>query len=293
MQISELVDQLRSAEAEAKPIPEQRIAFIKGFVSKLDVEDKTAITALMGMLDFSMPPVEKQVLILLHGIRTAAVWQESIRQIFKDTGVEVIPIGYGYFDVLRFLVPGLREGPVQHVASQIQSVKRDHPGASISVIAHSFGTYILSKLLYPDQGLRFKKIVLCGSIISTSYVWENVQGRPTRDFILNDVGTRDIWPVLAETFTWGYGSSGTFGFKNHALNDRFHNLTHSDFFEESWVRKYWISFICEGVTQASSWDSGRPTPSIFLNLLTTLHLKYLLIGAVFSLWFFHLLTEKS
>lgn len=286
MQISELVDRLRIAEAEEKPHPDQRISFIKGFVSTLDSEDKTAITALMGMLDFSMPPVEKQVLILLHGIRTAGVWQESIRQMFDGTGVEVIPIGYGYFDVFRFLIPGLREGPVMQVASQIQSVKRDNTEASISIIAHSFGTYILSKLLYPDQGLRFKKIVLCGSIISGSYAWENVQGRPSRNFILNDVGTRDVWPAFAETFTWGYGSSGTFGFKNHALQDRFHDLTHSDFFEELWVKKYWISFICDGVVHASAWDLRRPTPPVFLSLLTTFHAKYLIILIVILWWFY-------
>jgi hypothetical protein len=207
---------------------------------------------------------------------------------FDGTGVEVIPIGYGFFDVVRFLIPGLRSGPVTHVASQIQSVKREHSEAAISIIAHSFGTYILSQLLYPDRGFRFKRIVLCGSIIPAEYAWENVQGRPDRQEILNDVGTRDVWPVLAQTTTWGYGSSGTFGFKQYALLDRFHDFTHSDFFGESWVKTYWIPFICNGEVNNSPWDSKRPTPPVYFGILTVLHVKYVILACILVAVFYFL-----
>ena len=272
MDVAELSSRLQQALAANPHV--DRLSFIRGWVANLPPGDQIAATALMGLLSFYSPPQEGHVLVLLHGIRTAAIWQEAVRSMFNGTSIRVIPIGYEYLDVFRFLIPFWRSGPVSRVAAQMQSIKRDNPNVHISVIAHSFGTFIISRILSPDQGIRIKRLLLCGSVLPATFAWENVQGRPSRDALVNDVGSRDVWPVLARTMTWGFGSSGTFGFKQAAVTDRFHNLTHSDFFSEEWVKEYWLPFICDGTIIPSKWESERPTPPVWLNLLALFHLKY-------------------
>jgi hypothetical protein len=61
-----------------------------------------------------------------------------------------------------------------------------------------------------------------------------------RDAIINECGIRDVWPVLAQSVTWGYGSTGTFGFGVQNVRDRFHPSGHSAFFDKNFVRDYWL-----------------------------------------------------
>ncbi|CAA2108194.1 hypothetical protein [Variovorax paradoxus] len=256
---------------------DDRPAFVRGWIANLPKNEQTAVVALMGILSFNSQLPTKHIVVLLHGIRTAGVWQDAVKRMFEGTNVTVVPLGYGYFDALRFAIPWGRSGAISLVSRELQALKRDYPSSDISVIAHSFGTYIITKVLAPDQGIRLKRLLLCGSIVPTDFAWENVKGKPPRDSIVNDVGTRDIWPVLARTLTWGYGTSGTYGFKQTAVTDRYHDLAHSDFFSELWVRKFWLPFISDGTIHPSDWEKVRPTPPTYLALLGVIQLKYIVM----------------
>ena len=66
--------------------------------------------------------------------------------------IEVIPIRYGYFDAFRFWLPfWTRNKPIERVYEQIRVAlhkhRRSHPDAKLSIIAHSFGTYIIGEIL--------------------------------------------------------------------------------------------------------------------------------------------------
>ncbi len=63
--------------------------------------------------------------------------------------------------------------------------------------------------------------------------------------ILNDCGKKDVWPVLAKSMSWGYGSTGTYGMKSGTVHDRFHPINHSQYFNDKFVKKYWKPFIKE------------------------------------------------
>src|SRR5262245_6668168 len=53
---------------------------------------------------FTEPKTKNEIVILIHGIRTAAEWQEMMRHRLRDAlGVEVKPVRYGYFDIFSFL----------------------------------------------------------------------------------------------------------------------------------------------------------------------------------------------
>jgi pimeloyl-ACP methyl ester carboxylesterase len=229
---------------------------------------------------------EKTVVILIHGIRTAARWQNrAAAKIEAETGARVIPLKYGYFDTLRFLCPfGVcRNGPVERLRKQIEGIRDQYPDHRVILFAHSFGTYALSRILMENPHFKFDRIILCGSIIPENYDWSRVgsqiRAEERREAIINDCGTRDVWPVLAKAVTWGYGASGTYGFGDFNVRDRFHPLTHSQFFEEKFIGKYWVSAV-KGETPAFSPGDKKEVSSPAWFGIFNLPLRWLLPVAV-------------
>lgn len=148
-------------------------------------------------------PRIKQAIILIHGIRTHANWQPMVQRVLEEIPkTTVVPIKFvEWFDAFRFWCPFFtRNAPIQDVRRQIQVTKEHHPDAEISVVAHSFGTYIISKILLDVPDLKFHRVVFAGSIVPRSYRWEHVKSQ-VRTEVINDYGTRDIWPVLAKALT--------------------------------------------------------------------------------------------
>lgn len=200
----------------------------------------------------------EQVVFLLHGIRTQAEWQEPIADaLTRDSTIEAIPIRYGYLDVIRFLLPFKvsRLPPVRRTATLMRDARdqrnrgRDPARqVKLSVIAHSFGTYVFGSILEREPDLYFHRAILCGSILKAAFPWENYPHRFTAPIrrsrqVLNDCGYRDIWPVLAASATWGYGPSGRFGFGHPRVRDRFHQLAHSEFLSAEFAARYWLPFL--------------------------------------------------
>jgi pimeloyl-ACP methyl ester carboxylesterase len=187
------------------------------------------------------------VAILIHGIRTEAWWQDRVASILsRDTGATVIPLKYGYFDLLRFWCPlGIcRNGPIERLRKQIEGVRQSYKDCRLVVFAHSFGTSALAQILLDNPYFTFDRIVLCGSIVRENFDWRRVENQiisdEKRNAIINDCGTRDVWPVLAKSASWDYGASGTLGFGSFNVKDRFHPFRHSDFFATIFVRDYWV-----------------------------------------------------
>jgi len=210
---------------------------------------------------------QNTVVILIHGIRTAAWWQNRVASILQtDANVTVIPLKYGFFDIFRFLCPfGVcRDGPIDRVRRELEGIREDYRDARLVVFAHSFGTYILSRILVENPYFKLNRIVLCGSIIPEDFNWGRVENQilaaNNRDAIINDCGLRDFWPVVARSASWGYGASGTFGFGTFDVRDRFHPLTHSEFFKSEFVRKYWVPAVADlpPVPDEQIADQGTP-----------------------------------
>jgi hypothetical protein len=94
--------------------------------------------------------------------------------------------------------------------------------------------------------LEFKRIIFCGSVVPHKFRFENYDAR-FQVPLINEVGTRDFWPVIAEVVTFGYGSAGAYGFRRPAVRDRWHNgKAHSDFLNQEFCGKYWVPFLRNG-----------------------------------------------
>jgi formylglycine-generating enzyme required for sulfatase activity len=207
------------------------------------------------------PKGPKQVVALIHGMRTHATWAERVKAVLETVpGVSVEVLKYGYFDVFRFLSPlGTRSGPVHRIAQKLRALQVEHPNSEVSIVAHSYGTFIISRLLLQDPFLRLKRLILCGAVTSTEFPWAHVAHKIV-DKVVNDCGTDDPWPILAASVTWGYGPSGTFGFGDPKVRDRFHRQAHSAFFDEAFVRQFWVPYLTDGEIVGTEWERTRPAP---------------------------------
>jgi hypothetical protein len=185
----------------------------------------------------------REVVLLVHGIRTEAAWQSVVKQTLERRPTRiVIPIGYQFFSLVQFLLPGWceqRHKPIDRLHIEYRTAKSDYPDAEISVIAHSFGTYAIGTLLTTHSDIRLKKLVLSGAVLPQEFPWSNVK-RQVGSPILNECGNRDIWPVLAQALSWGYGASGVYGFGQVGVLNRFHDVGHSDYLKAEFAREFWL-----------------------------------------------------
>ena len=233
--------------------------------STSDPDERSLIETLYELLltNFQLDCEEETVVILIHGIRTYAIWQNALKKkIESSLSFKVIPLDYGYWDVFRFWIPidFIRVGAVKHISEELNIIKRDYPSANIVIVAHSFGTYITGKILQNNSHYQITRLLLCGSILPENFKWDKLYNFKEEKQIVNEVGTKDFWPMLAKSMTFGYGASGTFGFRTHVANDRYHNVDHSGFFHDDMYEKFWIPFIKDGSIIPSEVDTNRDPP---------------------------------
>jgi pimeloyl-ACP methyl ester carboxylesterase len=220
-------------------------------------------------------PNVTEVVLLIHGIRDFAEWQDMVSTVLAEIpATEISPLKYGRFDAFRFWFPfWTREAPITKLLWRIRAARDRVPPPQLSVIAHSFGTYAIGKILKENPDIRLHRLVLCGAILPSDFRWDQIRSS-VEARIINDCGLKDIWPVLAQSTTFGYGPSGRFGFGTPGVRDRFHDFGHGGFFQEKFVRDFWLPWF----RNAEFVKSKAPQPSgAHWHLLTVIQLKWLAI----------------
>jgi hypothetical protein len=228
-------------------------------------------------------PQPRDVVILVHGIRDIARWESEIRATLERNGFSVEPTNYGRMNLIEFLlpIPYYRRRAISTIWTQIQHAQMLHSGADFSVIAHSFGTYVIAQLLKTQFNIKFRRVIFCGSVVRYNFPFEQFSARYS-DQILNEVGTADPWPAVAESVTFGYGSAGTYGFRRPSIRDRFHNgAGHGYFLSSDFCQKFWVPYLQSNKIEGG--DDRAKYPSLWVLLLTIFNVKYLLLlaGALF------------
>jgi hypothetical protein len=220
------------------------------------------------------------VVILVHGIRDFALWQTAIRSTLEEGGFRAEATNYGRFNLLEFLAPFsyFRKKAIDTVWNQIRIIKQNNEGALLSVVAHSFGTFVVSHLMQNNFDVRFHRVIFCGSVVRYGFPFEQFQNRFSAP-IVNEVGTRDIWPAIAESVTFGYGSAGTYGFRRPLVRDRWHNKArHGYFLSAEFCKTFWQPFLKNGTFVGGA--AAPESPRVWLQILSIVKIKYLLISVV-------------
>jgi len=215
---------------------------------------------------------KKKYVILVHGIRTRADWYSGVRSVLMSDGFTVHLTNYDRLDLFRFLLPTnfFRDQVRNKVYRQIRAAIQDDQSGEYSIIAHSFGTYIVSSILQNEFDIKLKRVIFSGSVVRYDFPFEQFSDRFDGN-ILNEVATRDPWPAMAESVTTGYGSAGTFGFKRPRVIDRWHQGGHSHVVNKDNCKSHWLPFLNEGKIVETNVSTAVP---FWINFLSGMRLKY-------------------
>lgn len=187
--------------AEAQKLPESdRIAFLQLELQRFDDKHNRSIaeTYVINQLN----QLSRNIIVFIHGINTRAAWQEKFRTLLsQDQNIKVIPIKYGWFNPLWFWFPFFtRLGPIDRVLGQLRNIQKNHRNDNISIVSHSFGTYIVGSILKKNPDIVTHRLILSGCVLPESFAWDFLPTKPV--LIINDVGGRDRWPIFAKSFSW-------------------------------------------------------------------------------------------
>ena len=116
----------------------------------------------------------RRVVMLLHGIRSNRYdWVKELATQLRQRvpNVEVIESSYGNTSVLGFMLPGTRRRNRLWLQDQYTEALARHPNATVDVVAHSNGAYLLGESLAALPVMRFDRVALLGSVLPSSYPW--------------------------------------------------------------------------------------------------------------------------
>jgi hypothetical protein len=211
----------------------------------------------------SQPDTHSQLVITLHGIRTRGAWQKDLDTELGKAQLVPTALDYGFFRATKMLIPALRRRQVDWFLEQYTHIRAENGNVRPSVVAHSFGTFLVASAMERYQEVEFDHVIFCGSIVSREFAWSTYVGSGRVRRLLNDCGERDRWVRLAAWVIREAGASGALGFEDKpkplVVERRHPQFSHSDFFYRLNFQKNWIPFLKGGDPQESVLSEKRPT----------------------------------
>ncbi|MDB5743349.1 MAG: Triacylglycerol esterase/lipase EstA, alpha/beta hydrolase fold [Polaromonas sp.] len=185
----------------------------------------------------------RPVVITLHGIRTRGEWQKQIAPRIARYGMIPVLLDYGYFSIFKFLNPWSRNSRVLWLRDKVAEVVRDYPGAPISIVAHSMGTFLVARLIQDEKAFNFETVLFSGSIVEEGFNWVDPLNTNRVMYVANYRAKADIWPKMASWFVAGAGRAGIDGFTDKHLSLFQHThptYGHSDYFNPHVFEELWL-----------------------------------------------------
>lgn len=199
---------------------------------------------------------KKGAIITAHGIWTEGHWQEGVSLWIQKANFIAGRVDYGNH-LLTTPLPFQMTRAVRRMEETYNRLSLDYKG-QISIIAHSYGSLAVANLLARKPSIKFKRIILYGSVIDHEYPWPTVYDNEQFVELLHEFGGNDIYPKIAP---WGFylirnsGNSGAYGFDANALECfhqfRYPDAQHSDLQTLDHFRDVWIPFIDRGCSALS------------------------------------------
>lgn len=204
---------------------------------------------------WSKQQTTKGVIVPLHGIRTHADgWLPRLCLSASTSGWAVAPYVYGYRSANVLRNEEEKAEIVEGFRSWLIDVRKEYEGP-ISIVAHSFGSYIVGRYLSNagDISEKFECVILCGSILTTNFDWGDFIDRGIVGRVLNTISEEDEWVryipdggirFLAKDDL--FGAAGKSGFvKEHPQLCQIRSalLTHNNVFREDVVTAQWLPYL--------------------------------------------------
>jgi hypothetical protein len=164
----------------------------------------------------SAPP---GVLVTIHGLLSDADWNAEITRVASRQGWVVAPYLYGSQTPDLLVRAAKRREILDHFRQWLMDLVEDAPEVPVSVIAHSYGTFLFASYLsgWDVPPVWFNAAILTGSIIRRDFDWARHYGSGVCS-VLNEVAPNDQW-VRWMPDGWSlvdplFGRSGVDGFTN-------------------------------------------------------------------------------
>lgn len=197
----------------------------------------------------------KHLVIVVHGIRTFGGWQERLGALLKqeDPSVEVRRYKYGYFSALAFALAPVRFIETRRFRAALTALLKGSHWDRIDIVAHSFGTHIVSWALRgmkPEKRQRIHTLILAGSVLKPNFRWDELVGGSIWRLV-NECGTRDAILLLSQMIplTGMAGRVGFYGMSGDNFVNRYHRLGHSGYFlkdgrpSDTFMRENWLPLL--------------------------------------------------
>ncbi|MCB1485229.1 MAG: hypothetical protein KDJ17_10095, partial [Hyphomicrobiaceae bacterium] len=178
-------------------------------------------------------------MIVVHGMNSRAKWQEEFswqiaNRLHYSAPVLIYKYGWATIDVLfRWLHRKLASQLGERMRIAIGQAKASQRPTRPDIIAHSFGTHLLSMVLTdPDfEDLKFGRVITAGSIIRPDFDWDSLIENGRVEAVLNHVGGKDKPVLIAQFAIPGTGPGGRVGYTaKKAISVCMPTFKHSDFF---------------------------------------------------------------
>lgn len=191
------------------------------------------------------------ILVTIHGIKSEGSWNHDLIPIASSQGWIVAPFYYGYTDPDILIKSDKRKEVIDKFRDWILDIKRTYNG-EISVIAHSFGTYILTSYIngFEKPPVIFNSIILTGSIIRTDFDWDICRGYKVSR-VRNEIAPNDQWVKWMPEAKWLpldplFGHSGTKGFtqESEILTQPVNTIfDHNNVIKKDIIIQQWMPFL--------------------------------------------------
>jgi hypothetical protein len=200
---------------------------------------------------------KKGIIVTVHGLLSQAEWNNEIAPIVSGDDWVFAPYTYDTNKPDLLFKPGKRNKVVDDFREWIYNLQMRFEG-EISIIAHSFGTYIVGAYLDGfDHGecppVTFNSVVLTGSILNENYDWEKYRGlsvgsvyntiAPNDEFV-KFMPTTDLKKYIGMSTT--FGKAGINGFKNESsmlTQSSYNILSHTNSIKRDIIETKWLPFL--------------------------------------------------
>lgn len=229
----------------------------------------------------------RPVVLSLHGIKTRGRWQKELAPILAEAGFTPEPLDYGNFLAIEMLLPYCRRKRIEWYFREYTKLADKYSDRQISIIAHSFGTYLVARSLEKYIAhIKYDVIIFCGAIVRRDYPWHNIHAGGHINQVLNQYGGKDLWATIVAYFVGDSGQSGRYGFQNApaCLTQSFHpEYRHSDYFHPRNFKDTWVPFLRH--SKLPSATTLPPASRNYRFAIIKVGIVILLLGVVgYKLW---------
>ncbi|WP_404973074.1 DUF6932 family protein [Vibrio campbellii] len=197
------------------------------------------------------------VLVTIHGLLSTGAWNGELLPVFSDAGWTVAPYYYGVQSPDILVREKQRKEAVDKFREWIHGIYELYckgTNRKISVIAHSFGTYLIGAYLNGFEGnppVEFESIILTGSILNEDYDWGFLENSYAVGNVRNEIAPNDQWVKWMPKSDWIkkdplFGQAGVNGFNTISTYIEQNSCTifdHNNVIKRDVALKYWLPYL--------------------------------------------------